>query len=153
MNERTDYMAGIAAEALAPMVVEDTDRFDRRIEREPLGVVFVVAPWNYPYLTAINTIVPGADRRQRGDAEARQPDPAGRRAAGRGASMQAGVPEDVFQNVVLDHATTEALIAAARLRLRQLHRLGRRRAGDGTRGGGHLHRRSGWSLAARTRAM
>ena len=28
------------------------------IKREPVGVVMVIAPWNYPYLTAINTIVP-----------------------------------------------------------------------------------------------
>ena len=28
------------------------------IKREPVGLVLVIAPWNYPYLTAINTIVP-----------------------------------------------------------------------------------------------
>ena len=32
--------------------------FRRMIKREPLGIVLVIAPWNYPYLTAINTIVP-----------------------------------------------------------------------------------------------
>src|SRR5690606_36980230 len=58
VNERTAYMAGIAADALAPMVAESSDRFERRIEWQPQGVVFVIAPWNYPYLTAINTIVP-----------------------------------------------------------------------------------------------
>ena len=53
------YMVRIAEESLAP-VVPDDDRpgFRRMIKREPLGVVFVVAPWNYPYLTAVNTIVP-----------------------------------------------------------------------------------------------
>jgi acyl-CoA reductase-like NAD-dependent aldehyde dehydrogenase len=40
------------------MVVEDSDRFRREIRREPVGVVFVIAPWNYPFLTAVNTIVP-----------------------------------------------------------------------------------------------
>ena len=58
VNDRTAYMSDIAAEALAPLVVEASDRFERRIERAPVGVVFVLAPWNYPYLTAINTIVP-----------------------------------------------------------------------------------------------
>ena len=58
VNERTDYMASIAESALAPMIAEASDRFERRIVREPVGVVFVMAPWNYPYLTAINTIVP-----------------------------------------------------------------------------------------------
>ncbi len=51
-------MASIAAEALAPIEVEDSDAFRRRIERRPLGVVLVVAPWNYPFLTAINTSMP-----------------------------------------------------------------------------------------------
>ena len=50
------------------------------IEREPLGVVLVIAPWNYPYLTAVNSVVPGAGGRQRGDPEARRADAAGRRA-------------------------------------------------------------------------
>ena len=58
MNERASYMAGIAAEALAPMVAENSDQFERRIEWAPQGVVFIIAPWNYPYLTATNTIVP-----------------------------------------------------------------------------------------------
>ena len=32
--------------------------FTRYIRREPLGIVLTVAPWNYPYLTAVNTVVP-----------------------------------------------------------------------------------------------
>jgi acyl-CoA reductase-like NAD-dependent aldehyde dehydrogenase len=111
VNERTDYMARIAAEALAPTVAEDSDRFSRRIERAPQGVVFVIAPWNYPYLTAINTIVPALIA---GNAvmlkHASQTLLAGERLAE--AFHAGGVPQDVFQNVVLDHAVTEALIAA-----------------------------------------
>jgi acyl-CoA reductase-like NAD-dependent aldehyde dehydrogenase len=58
VNDRTNYMADIAAATLSPSVVEDSDRFDRRISREPVGVVFIIAPWNYPYLTTINTLAP-----------------------------------------------------------------------------------------------
>ena len=58
VEERSAYMASIAAEALAPILVENSPAFDRRILREPLGVVLVVAPWNYPFMTAINTVVP-----------------------------------------------------------------------------------------------
>ena len=109
VNERTDYMAGIAAEALAPVVVENSNLFERRIEREPHGVVFVVAPWNYPFLTAINTIVPALIA---GNAvilkHATQTLLAGERLAE--AFHAGGVPDDVFQNVVLDHDVTEALI-------------------------------------------
>lgn len=111
LNERTAYMAGIAAEALAPMLVEETDRFARRIEFAPHGLVFVVAPWNYPYMTAMNTIVPALIA---GNAvmlkHASQTLLVGERIAE--ALHAAGVPEAVFQNVVLDHAVTEGLIAA-----------------------------------------
>jgi len=111
VNERTDYMAGIAAEALAPQVVEDSNRFRRFLAREPVGVVFIVAPWNYPYLTAINTIVPALIA---GNSvvlkHASQTLLVGERLAE--AFHAGGVPEDVFQNVVLDHPTTEALIGA-----------------------------------------
>jgi acyl-CoA reductase-like NAD-dependent aldehyde dehydrogenase len=111
VNERTTYMSGIAAQALAPDVVEDSDRFRRLIAREPVGVVFVIAPWNYPYLTAINTIVPALIA---GNAvvlkHASQTLLCGERLAA--AFHAGGVPEDVFQNIVLDHATTEGLIKA-----------------------------------------
>lgn len=111
VNERATYMAKIAAEALAPIVVESSDRFERRIEWQPQGVVFVMAPWNYPYLTAINTIVPALIA---GNAvmlkHASQTLLAGERLAE--ALHAGGVPADIFQNVVLDHPTTEALIAA-----------------------------------------
>ena len=109
MNERAEYMFGIAAEALAPTVVEETDRFERRIERAPHGVVCVIAPWNYPYMTAINTIVPAL---LAGNSvilkHASQTLLVGERIAE--ALHAGGVPEDVFQNVVLDHGTTEHLI-------------------------------------------
>ncbi len=111
VNARTDYMADIAAETLAPKVIEDSNSFRRVLAREALGVVFVIAPWNYPFLTAINTIVPALIA---GNAvvlkHASQTLLAGERLAQ--AFHAGGVPRDVFQNVVLDHATTESLIAA-----------------------------------------
>ena len=57
-EERASYMASIAGDALAPILIEESDHFLRKIEREPMGVVLVVAPWNYPYMTAINTVAP-----------------------------------------------------------------------------------------------
>ncbi|MBY3084676.1 aldehyde dehydrogenase family protein [Rhizobium laguerreae] len=110
-NERSNYVASIAADALAPVVVEESDRFERRIEREAHGVVFIVAPWNYPYMTAINTIAPAL---MAGNTvvlkHASQTLLVGERLVQ--AFTEAGVPEDVFQNVFLDHETTSALIAA-----------------------------------------
>ncbi|MDO9524431.1 MAG: aldehyde dehydrogenase family protein [Gemmobacter sp.] len=111
VNARTDYMSDIAADALASQVVEDSATFRRYIGREALGVVFIVAPWNYPYLTTINTLVPALIA---GNTvilkHASQTLLVGERLAE--AFHAAGVPDDVFQNVVLDHATTEALISA-----------------------------------------
>ncbi|AXI54385.1 aldehyde dehydrogenase [Sulfitobacter sp. JL08] len=111
MNERSEYMLSIAPEALAPMIVEDSDKMDRRIERDPHGVILVIAPWNYPYMTAMNTIVPALIA---GNAvmlkHASQTLLVGEMIAE--AMHAGGIPADVFQNVVLDHAGTESLIAA-----------------------------------------
>ncbi|KPQ07428.1 MAG: NAD-dependent aldehyde dehydrogenase [Rhodobacteraceae bacterium HLUCCA12] len=110
VKERADYMAAIAGDALAPDVVEDSDGFHRFLAREPVGVVFIIAPWNYPYLTAINTIAPALIA---GNSvmlkHATQTLLVGERLAE--AFHAGGVPAEVFQNVVLDHDTTEALIA------------------------------------------
>ncbi|MBS0123289.1 aldehyde dehydrogenase family protein [Thetidibacter halocola] len=110
VNERATYMAGIAEQALAPLVSEDSPGFLRQIERAPVGVVFVIAPWNYPYLTAFNTIVPALIA---GNSvilkHASQTLLVGELMAE--ALHAGGVPQDVFQNIVLDHAGTERLIA------------------------------------------
>ena len=58
VKERAFHMCSIACETLKLIIVEDSDQFTRYIAKEPVGIVFVVAPWNYPYLTAINSIAP-----------------------------------------------------------------------------------------------
>jgi acyl-CoA reductase-like NAD-dependent aldehyde dehydrogenase len=109
-NERLQYMASIAEDSLKPYLVEDSGAFKRMIKREPMGVVLVVAPWNYPYMTAINTIAPAL---MAGNAvilkHAAQTLKVGEHLAD--AFAAAGLPEGVFQNVVLDHETTSALIS------------------------------------------
>jgi len=111
VRERATHMADIAQRALAPLVVEESERFERRILREPLGVVFVIAPWNYPYLTAINIVAPALIA---GNAvilkHATQTLLVGERMVR--AFVEAGVPQDVFVNLFLDHQITENLIAA-----------------------------------------
>ena len=111
VNDRTNYMAEIAETALAPVMVEDSGQFRRFIAREAFGVVFIIAPWNYPYLTTINTLAPALIA---GNTvilkHASQTLLVGERLAE--AFHAVGVPHDVFQNVVLDHATTETLLGA-----------------------------------------
>lgn len=108
-EQRAEHMASIAEEALAPIIVEDSDEFLRKIEREPQGVVLVVAPWNYPYMTAINTIAPALIA---GNTvvlkHSTQTLIVGERMVE--AFHEAGIPKDVFQNVFLDHETTSILI-------------------------------------------
>jgi len=109
-EERASHMADIAAEALAPITAEDSDAFRRVIKRVPHGLVMIVAPWNYPYMTAINTLAPALIA---GNAvmlkHASQTPLVGERLAA--AFHGAGVPEAVFRNVFLDHTTTSTLIA------------------------------------------
>ncbi len=103
-------MASSARDALAPLLVENTDQFTRMIKREPQGVVLVVAPWNYPYMTAINTIAPALIA---GNSvilkHSTQTLLVGEHLAE--AFHKAGVPPDVFQNLFLDHETTSELIS------------------------------------------
>ncbi|PCH34727.1 NAD-aldehyde dehydrogenase [Wolfiporia cocos MD-104 SS10] len=58
--DRAAYMLDIAEGALADVSLADTDKpgFRRFIRRDPLGVVLVIAPWNYPYLTTVNSVLP-----------------------------------------------------------------------------------------------
>jgi acyl-CoA reductase-like NAD-dependent aldehyde dehydrogenase len=109
VEERAGHMASIAAASLADIKVGEDAQFRRFIRRLPHGVVFVVAPWNYPYLTAINTIVPALIA---GNAvvlkHATQTLLAGERLAT--AFHAAGVPESLFVNLCLDHDTTAGLI-------------------------------------------
>ncbi len=109
-NERASHMAEIAEEALSDIAVGEDETFKRYIRRIPHGVVFVVAPWNYPYMTAINTVAPALIA---GNTvilkHATQTLLVGERMAQ--AFHAAGVPEDVFQNVFLSHDVTNDLIA------------------------------------------
>ena len=109
-NERASHMAEIAQTALADIAVGEDASFKRYIKRVPHGVVFVVAPWNYPYMTAINTVAPALIA---GNTvvlkHATQTLLVGERMAK--AFHSAGIPTDVFQNIFLDHDTTSDLIA------------------------------------------
>ncbi|HEY9037673.1 MAG TPA: aldehyde dehydrogenase family protein [Roseovarius sp.] len=110
-EERASHMAGIAEGALADIEVGEDATFLRYIKRLPHGVVLVVAPWNYPYMTAINTVAPALIA---GNTvllkHATQTLLVGERMAQ--AFHSAGVPADVFQNVFLGHDTTSDLIAS-----------------------------------------
>ncbi len=108
--ERAHYMIGIAEAALAPIDPGPKEGFQRWIARDPLGLVLVIAPWNYPYLTAVNSVVPAL---MAGNAvilkHAAQTILVGERF--QRAFDAAGLPAGLFQTLVLDHDQTAKLIA------------------------------------------
>ena len=115
VKERTQYMVEIAEKALAPVPASNPkDGFRRYVKKDPLGVVMVIAPWNYPYLTAVNTIVPALIAGSTVILKhAAQTLVVGERFAQ--AFEKAGLPKNVFQNVVLNHGQTERLLASGRI--------------------------------------
>ncbi len=110
-EERARHMIAIAPEALANLAPALKDGFERHMTREPVGVVFTIAPWNYPYLTTVNSVIPAlmagntvvlkhashtllvAERFQK-------------------AFDKAGLPKGVFQHLVLSHEQTGQIIAS-----------------------------------------
>jgi acyl-CoA reductase-like NAD-dependent aldehyde dehydrogenase len=113
-EERARHMIAIAPKALATIEPTPIAGFRRYIKREPLGTVLVVAPWNYPYLTAVNTIIPAL---MAGNSvilkHASQTLLVGERFAE--AFRRANLPEGLFHNLLLDHQQTASMMASGRV--------------------------------------
>jgi acyl-CoA reductase-like NAD-dependent aldehyde dehydrogenase len=112
--ERARYMIGVAGPALAELDPGAKAGFRRFIRREPLGVVFTVAAWNYPYLIAVNSVVaaPLGGHARILKHSAQTPLCAERFAE---CFAAAGLPPGVFQVLHLTHADTEAVIRDPRV--------------------------------------
>jgi acyl-CoA reductase-like NAD-dependent aldehyde dehydrogenase len=110
-EERARYMASIAEASLADMDAGPKEGFRRFIRREPLGVVLVMAPWNYPYLTSVNAVVPAI---LAGNAVILKHSNQTPLCAERfdEAFKAAGLPEDVFQYLHCSHDQAAAMIAS-----------------------------------------
>jgi len=110
-EERARHMIAIAADALAPVVPEPKAGFRRYVAREPVGIVLTVAPWNYPYLTAVNSVVPAL---MAGNAvilkAAAQTLLVGDRF--QAAMDKAGLPAGLFRTLTLSHDDTTKLISS-----------------------------------------
>jgi len=110
-EERARYMVSIAEQSLADVGVGEKAGFTRFIRREPVGVVLVIAPWNYPYLTAVNSVIPAI---MAGNVvilkhSSQTPLCAERMAE---AFQEAGLPDGVFRYLHLTHEQTERLIGS-----------------------------------------
>jgi acyl-CoA reductase-like NAD-dependent aldehyde dehydrogenase len=110
-TERARHMIAIAPTALADVAVDPKEGFERFISRVPVGLVLVVAPWNYPFLTAVNSIVPAL---MAGNAvilkHASQTLLVGERF--QKAFDMAGLPAGLFQNLVLSHEQTAGMLSS-----------------------------------------
>lgn len=111
---RARHMIMIAEDALADVAPAPIAGFTRFVRREPLGVVLVVAPWNYPLLTAVNAVVPAL---MAGNAVILKPSAqtpmTGERIVE--ALAGAGLPAGLLQCVHTDHEGTQALVASPRV--------------------------------------
>ena len=108
---RARHMIGIAEAALHDVVPSPLSGFTRFVRRDPLGVVLVIAPWNYPLLTAVNAVVPAL---MAGNAvilkHSAQTPLASERIVE--AFTQGGLPAGLLQFIHTDHDGTHALIKA-----------------------------------------
>jgi acyl-CoA reductase-like NAD-dependent aldehyde dehydrogenase len=131
-SERTNHMCDIAESTLADIAVTPSENFQRFIRREALGTVFVIAPWNYPWLTSANAVIPAL---LAGNAVilkmAQQTPLVAERYAD--AFRAAGLPEGVFQYLHLEHEQVGRVVQDARIAFV---------AFTGSVGGGHAVQRA-----------
>ena len=112
--ERARHMIEIGPQAVADIDVGRKAGFTRFLRREPLGVVLTVAAWNYPYLIAVNSVVPAilAGNVVLLKHSAQTPLCAERFAE---CFREAGLPEGVFQVLHMDHDDTDRVIRDPRV--------------------------------------
>lgn len=112
--ERARHMIAIGPESIADIDVGLKEGFHRFLRREPLGVVFTVAAWNYPYLIAVNSVVPAL---MAGNVVVLKHSAQTPLCAERFEEClrEAGLPEGVFQVLHLSHADTERVIRDPRV--------------------------------------
>ena len=110
-EERARHMIAAAPQALADLEPEPKAGFRRFIRRAPVGVVLVIAPWNYPYLTAVNAVVPAL---MAGNAVVLKHSHQTPLCAERmeEAAKAAGLPDGLLQAVHMSQATTAEVIRA-----------------------------------------
>ncbi len=111
---RGKTMIDLAPEALAEIRLEPREGFTRFIRREPLGVLFLVAPWNYPWLTAVNSLVPALVAGNPVVLKHSEQTPLVAERIGK-AAVEAGLPEGVLQVLHLDHERVAQVIRDPRV--------------------------------------
>ncbi len=107
-------MIDLGPNALADIELEERRGFTRFIRRESLGVVFVVAPWNYPWLTAVNALVPALVAGNTVVLKHSEQTPLVAKRISR-AAKEAGLPDGVLQVLYLNHQGVADVIGDPRV--------------------------------------
>ena len=113
-EERSRYMVEIAEECLSDIVVKKNNEFDNYIFKAPLGVIFIMAPWNYPVMTATNTIVPALLSGNSVILKHSSQTPMCAELIAK-ALIGTGIPEGLFQYIHTDHSSCEKIISDSRI--------------------------------------
>ena len=113
MASRARHMASIAKASLADISLPK-DGFDRRIVKEPVGVVFDLPAWNYPLLTAVNCVAPAV---LAGNAVIVKHSPRSPLCGAHFARAfeEAGAPAHLVQALDCDHPTSEKIVGDERV--------------------------------------
>ena len=113
-EERARYMIEKSEEALANVISKKNDEFDNFITKDPLGTIFIIAPWNYPYNTSVNSVVPSLLAGNTVILKHSSQTPLCAEQLYKAAKLS-GLPEGVFQFLHLDHQSTSKIIADERI--------------------------------------
>jgi acyl-CoA reductase-like NAD-dependent aldehyde dehydrogenase len=114
MAARWRHMQEIAKDSLADVVLPPKDGFERRIAKDPLGVVLDLPAWNYPLLTAVNAIVPAVLAGNSVIVKHAPRTPLCGAHFAR-AFADAGAPTGLVQTLFVDYATTEKMVGDVRV--------------------------------------
>ena len=113
-EERARYMIEKSDQALENIISKKNDEFDNFISKDPLGTIFIIAPWNYPYNTSVNSVVPSLLSGNCVILKHSSQTPLCAEQLYKAAKLS-GLPEGVFQFLHLDHKTTSKIIADDRI--------------------------------------
>ena len=113
-EERARYMIDKSEQALENIISKKNDEFDNFISKDPLGTIFIVAPWNYPYNTSVNSIVPSLLSGNTVILKHSSQTPLCAEQLFKAAKLS-GLPEGVFQFLHLDHYSTSKIISDKRI--------------------------------------
>ena len=113
-EERAKYMIENADKALEDIISKKNIEFDNYIKKDPLGTIFIIAPWNYPFNTSVNSIVPSLLSGNTIILKHSSQTPLCAEQLYE-AAKKANLPENIFQYLHLDHSSTSKIIADNRV--------------------------------------